>query len=696
MYKRYAPYVIMMAVYAGLLLARPASAMEAAKVLIQIDADVAPSTASKTMEMLIAERLLGSGYRIAVSHDTTSASWLTSDDIRSAKKGKMAPLRKAAAFHGAHLILSGLLKLEVTSGKLLDVDFKKGVASLSFKVIQTVSGRILDIDTLQFREAGGSPEEAVHKVLVELAEGISRLFIGNTDVHISPVDDRYIQSFQERVAKTNDIEKSTLQVPPPGIKTGIKTGMKKGALADTAFPQHPPEIGLVYPPIDNTDRMVEKRKRVTIEGWTLNAEGVQFVDINGTPVELNQQGKFTFKTTLANGENRFLITTVDSAGGSITKSFMLVRPADKTPPEITLTHPLVTRGVKVVIRESFDPTVVSGFIKDDSDVAYLKINGVNIPFDEKGFFSSTLILAKDAHILSIEAADEAGNTTAKEFTIADRQAGTRRIDPTGDREDPRTIGMKPVLWGLCIGVSKYTGKAADLKYAHADAEALAAFLKRQAGKLFSEVHIRTLVNERVTRNSIIESMTAHLGQAAMDDVVFVFLAGHGIKHRQSGSYYFLPHDTDHASVLSLGLRMSDFEEAVKILSKNVTKVIIVMDTCHAGAMQVGSRTGEGGEDLAEALKKAAGLFILAAAKAGEASLEDGRFKLQDKDGGHGVFTYALLEGMSGKANFDLDDHISLYELFQYVAKRVPRLTQGRQHPYFRLAGSDMPFILMDK
>jgi uncharacterized caspase-like protein len=76
-------------------------------------------------------------------------------------------------------------------------------------------------------------------------------------------------------------------------------------------------------------------------------------------------------------------------------------------------------------------------------------------------------------------------------------------------------------------------------------------------------------------------------------------------------------------------------------------------------------------------------------------LEGDNFKLHDKDTGHGVFTYTLIQGMSGKANYDGDDHISLNELFQYVAKQVPRLTGGRQHPYFRTEGTDMPFIMIE-
>jgi len=87
---------------------------------------------------------------------------------------------------------------------------------------------------------------------------------------------------------------------------------------------------------------------------------------------------------------------------------------------------------------------------------------------------------------------------------------------------------------------------------------------------------------------------------------------------------------------------------------------------------------------------------LSASKGGEESLENEAFKLDKEDTGHGAFTYIMIEGMSGKANNDGDDYISLNELFQYVAKHVPRLTKGRQHPYFRSEGTDMPFVILSE
>ena len=97
---------------------------------------------------------------------------------------------------------------------------------------------------------------------------------------------------------------------------------------------------------------------------------------------------------------------------------------------------------------------------------------------------------------------------------------------------------KPNLWGLAIGVSKYGSSAMDLKYADLDAQSLSEFLKGQEGNFFKEVHFKTLTNQEVTRDSVFTAISSHLGKASIDDVIFIFIAGHGIKHPQTGSLLF--------------------------------------------------------------------------------------------------------------------------------------------------------------
>ncbi len=50
------------------------------------------------------------------------------------------------------------------------------------------------------------------------------------------------------------------------------------------------------------------------------------------------------------------------------------------------------------------------------------------------------------------------------------------------------------------------------------------------------------------------------------------------------------------------------------------------------------------------------------------------------DLGHGVFTYYLLQGLKGKADFNADGLITVDEAYSYVSTHVPSATGQNQHP----------------
>jgi len=271
-------------------------------------------------------------------------------------------------------------------------------------------------------------------------------------------------------------------------------------------------------------------------------------------------------------------------------------------------------------------------------------------------------------------------------------AGIRAAE---DRRDlvVEELKEKAALWVLAIGVSNYADERINLSYADHDAIQIAQMLKTQEGLLFREVFTHVLVNDRATREEILRAMSKFLGQAAPEDVIVVFLAGHGLQDRQTGTYYFVPHNANTESLVYAGLPMPMFEEAVKRLRTNVDKLVLLLDTCHAGAMKVTTRGVNTGEDLAEALAKASGQYVLSASKAGEESLEDESFAFEGSERAHGAFTYSLLRGFQGAAA-DSSGVIWLSDLFGHVSREVPRLTQGQQHPHSQIQGTDLPLFIL--
>lgn len=247
-------------------------------------------------------------------------------------------------------------------------------------------------------------------------------------------------------------------------------------------------------------------------------------------------------------------------------------------------------------------------------------------------------------------------------------------------------GSGPILWVMSVGVSRYASPELNLEFADADATAMMDAL-RQAAKRgpYREVRSLVLTNEDVTRQTIMEGLTRFLGQAGPDDVAMLFIAGHGVRDLASGSYYFLPHPANADTLLSDGLRMSDFDELLRLVRRNVGSVIVMLDTCHSGALGIPTKRMVSADEMAAQVTTGEGFFLLAATKPGEESKEQSGL-------GHGAFTFAALEGIRGSADADGDGSLTVSELFAYVARRVPALTQGRQHPYSKMEGTDFSFL----
>lgn len=244
-----------------------------------------------------------------------------------------------------------------------------------------------------------------------------------------------------------------------------------------------------------------------------------------------------------------------------------------------------------------------------------------------------------------------------------------------------TQGSPSVLWVLAAGVSRYRDSTLNLRFADSDADAIAAAFGRQrGGPLYRDVRTQVLLNEQVTREAILAGLEGLLHQVRIDDVVLLFLAGHGVQDTTIGSYYFLPSPANADNMRTHGLRMTDVDEMLRILRSNVRGVVTILDTCHPGPL--GAARSVISDELVAPMPAGDGFFLFAASRRGEESKENA-------DLGHGAFTYALLEGLAGAADADGDGVLPVSELFGYVARRVPALTSGAQHPYYKIEGTDL-------
>ncbi len=245
-------------------------------------------------------------------------------------------------------------------------------------------------------------------------------------------------------------------------------------------------------------------------------------------------------------------------------------------------------------------------------------------------------------------------------------------------------------WAVVIGVGEYQSPdIPDLKGAPLDARSIKEFLESDAAGPFDEVLY--LENEKATGAAMREALFVFLQQADWDDLVVIYFAGHGAPDPgRPENLYLLPYDADLNALAATGFPMWDVKTALRrqIASE---RVLVIADACHSAGTADGEAVGGlEGNPIAGGFAQ---LFtpsrrlMMTAADVNEFSQEDERW------GGHGVFTYYLLEGLKGAADADGDAIITFTEVFDYVSNNVRQATGGQQNPQ-RSGFGDIPLAVV--
>lgn len=256
---------------------------------------------------------------------------------------------------------------------------------------------------------------------------------------------------------------------------------------------------------------------------------------------------------------------------------------------------------------------------------------------------------------------------------ATNAAGTIESTPVQAVVHVQAEERQPALYVLAVGVSNYRDSALKLRYAAHDATALAETLQRQGRKLFASVTVQSLLDGDATRDRISAAFRDLAGTVQEHDVFVLYLSGHGTV--LDGEYHFLPADLVYANQQALRTGSVRQDQLVPWLGTiKAQKSLVVLDTCHAGTF-VTAAAGEakpllGTRGLAE--KGAIDRLMRASGRATIASSSEQQFALEGHEN-HGVFTYALLQGLRGAAK-NPNGEVTVPDLMAYVAREVPQLT----------------------
>ncbi|CCK80692.1 caspase family protein [Desulfobacula toluolica] len=252
--------------------------------------------------------------------------------------------------------------------------------------------------------------------------------------------------------------------------------------------------------------------------------------------------------------------------------------------------------------------------------------------------------------------------------------------------------IKPKLYVLAMGTSQYDDKDLCLGYPSKDARDIAAVFKNQKGGIYRDVVSKVFSNP--TRDDVMDGLDWIEKETTDLDVAAVFLAGHGLNDR-NGNYYYLPANANLDRLKRTGVSYSAIKDTIKGLPG---KVLFFIDTCHSGNVMGTKASGAKQRGTPADINQIAndlstaenGIVVFTSSSGKQYSLENDAWQ-------NGAFTKALVEGLSGKADYHKDKKISISELTLYVAERVKELTGGRQTPTTSKPDtiSDFPIAVRD-
>lgn len=233
--------------------------------------------------------------------------------------------------------------------------------------------------------------------------------------------------------------------------------------------------------------------------------------------------------------------------------------------------------------------------------------------------------------------------------------------------------IQPKLYVLAIGISNYENKEYMLKYAAKDANDFVGSFVKQKGKLYKEVITKVLTDANATKDNILDGLDWLQKQVTSKDVAMLFIAGHGIND-DNGRLYYLPVNAQLDNLKRTGLLA---EEITLTISAIAGKVIYFMDTCHSGNVKVESKRGFGDLDLTSIINELTssenGAIVFCSSSGKQFSLESDEWK-------NGAFTKALIEGITGAADYQKNGSITINELDLFISDKVKELTKGKQTP----------------
>ena len=248
--------------------------------------------------------------------------------------------------------------------------------------------------------------------------------------------------------------------------------------------------------------------------------------------------------------------------------------------------------------------------------------------------------------------------------ISFSQDDTRGLEIKNNNKDSLAT-----TYALVVGISSYAN-INHLLYADDDAYLFAEHLINQ--RICDRKNLVRLIDSAATTVNFYKELKRLINKTQPNDRVFIYFAGHGDVETELESGFLLTYNCESNNYSATAIEISMLEKFVNAFVNKKVKVVLITDACRSGNLAGGLNGAS--TTISSITKGFQNTVKLLSCQPTQLSLEK-----DYPDGGHGVFTLNLVEGLSGMADTDEDSTITLREIGFYLDK-VRTETNKKQIP----------------
>jgi hypothetical protein len=352
--------------------------------------------------------------------------------------------------------------------------------------------------------------------------------------------------------------------------------------------------------------------------------------------------------------------------------------ADRQPPIVQLVEPqgAIERAASVRIagsvesvQENVSLRVAGREVPLQSGTGPAGSRGMRLELGKRYWFDVSVPLPANRETIEVVAEDVRNNRTRLTIPVVQRSSGD------GER------------FAVVIGVSRHTDSRLNLRFAERDAAAMRDFFLDPKRGGVPPGNLLYLVNESATVAAVRSALNTFLQKPGPQDLVLIYFAGHGAPDvRRPQNLYLVTSETDLSNMGGSAVPMSDIQGAYERTIQG--RVLTLVDACHSAGVTTGLQNLS--NQSWTRLGYADGRAVITASEVNQFSLESEQW-----GGGHGAFTYFVLQGLDGAADANHDLQITVGELFDFVRDSVTSATDGKQTPS-ALAGGARGMVLVKR